>query len=135
MVGFASPARLRPTHRRSNNKGVIVNPEWVVRFVDEAAQERSFLPPPERQALANAVAKLEVMGPGLGFPHTSSVRGCPGVRELRPRAGRSPWRALYKRCGDTFVIASVGSEAESDPRGFDRAVRNAVVRLSVTREE
>lgn len=47
----------------------------------------------------------------LGFHHTSAVQGFAGLRELRPRAGRSPWRAMYQRVGDVFVIAAIGPEA------------------------
>lgn len=52
-----------------------------------------------------------------------------GLRELRPRVGHSPWRVLYRRVGDIFVIAAVGPEAEADPRGFARVAANAVKRL------
>ncbi len=68
---------------------------WLVVFTDEAAEERLVLPATERNALLHAVDKLEAFGPQLGFPHTSAVQGHLGLRELRPRAGRSPWRALY----------------------------------------
>lgn len=74
--------------------------------------------------------KLAVMGESLGFPHSSGVRSIGGgLRELRPRAGRSPWRAFYRRIGDRLVVGSIGPEAESDPRGFERALRRAVDRL------
>ena len=62
-------------------------------FIDEAATERLSLPASERNALLHAVEKLEAFGPSLGFPHSSGVQGFPGLRELRPRAGRSRWRA------------------------------------------
>jgi hypothetical protein len=39
-------------------------------------------------------------------------------------------RPLYQRHGDTFVIAAIGPEAQTDARGFDRAVRLATSRLS-----
>ncbi len=55
--------------------------------------------------------------------------------ELRPRAGRSAWRALYRQVGDVFVLAAVGPEAQSDPRGFDRAVRRALRRLADLEED
>jgi hypothetical protein len=49
------------------------------------------LPVTERNAIMNAVAKLVVFGDQLGAPHTSQVKGSElGIRELRPRAGRSP---------------------------------------------
>lgn len=50
-------------------------------------------------------------------------------RELRPRAGRSPWRAFYARVGERFVIAAIGPEAESNPRSFEQAVALAARRL------
>jgi phage-related protein len=58
------------------------------------------LPTAERREVMNAVAKLEAFGDQLGSPHTSQVKGSrAGIRELRPRSGRSPWRALYRRLG------------------------------------
>lgn len=102
---------------------------WDVLYLEEAERERLAMPKVERNALIRAVEKLEAFGPQLGYPHTSAVRGFVRLRELRPRAGRSPWRALYRRVAEAFVIAAVGPEAESDPRGFQRAARNAVARL------
>jgi hypothetical protein len=89
------------------------------------------LPPREVDAIRNAVRKLESAGEDLGFPHSSAVRNAPGpLRELRPRRGRSPWRPFYRRIGDEAVVASVGPEAQVDPRGFARAVDAAVERLA-----
>jgi hypothetical protein len=34
-----------------------------------------------------------------------------------------------RRIGDVFVIGAVGPEAETDRRGFDRAMADAVARL------
>src|SRR6266849_3916273 len=101
---------------------------WVVAYLPEAEQERTALPKAERAALVNADAKLGVYGPLLGYPHTSAVRGAQGLRELRPRAGRCAYRALYRQVGEVFVVAAVGPEAQSDSRGFDRAVRRALER-------
>jgi hypothetical protein len=108
---------------------------WDVVYLEEAEQERLALTKVERVALIHAVEKLEAFGPQLGYPHTSAVRGFAGLRELRPRAGRSPWRALYRRVGGVFVIAAVGPEAQSDQRGFERAARNARARLAEMEEE
>lgn len=103
---------------------------WTVVYLPEAEQERGKLPGKEQAALHNAVRKLEAIGPALGFPHTSAVRAAPGLRELRPRSGRSPWRAFYGQAGQTFVIAAVGPEAEHDPQGFTRACEAALARLA-----
>jgi hypothetical protein len=96
----------------------------------EAEDELTALPEPERAAMVNADQKLRALGPQLGAPHTSAVLGIEGtLRELRPRGGRSPWRGLYRRVGQEFLIAAIGPEAEHDRRGFDRAVRKALDRL------
>jgi hypothetical protein len=95
----------------------------------DAQEELRQLPPVERRAVMTAVAKLEALGDQFGAPHSSQVKGSrSGIRELRPRAGRSPWRVLYRRVGGAMVIL-VGPEAEHHPRGFDRTVRLAEERL------
>jgi len=81
----------------------------------------------------NAVAKLEAAGPRLGHPHSSAVRGDAGkgLRELRPRGGRSRWRPIYRQVRpDTFVVLAVGPEAQIDHGGFDSAISRAVRRLA-----
>lgn len=55
------------------------------------------MPPGERMAMQEAVGKLEELGDQLGAPHTSQIKGVRSLRELRPRSGRSPWRAFYRR--------------------------------------
>lgn len=96
--------------------------------MEEAAQERSTMPARERVALDHATVKLEIFGPHLPHPHQSDVRGGSGLRELRLRAGRSTWRALYRRVGDIFVILAVGREAQARPREFERMVMVATQR-------
>lgn len=86
--------------------------------------------------MQHAIEKLRAFGDQLGYPHCSQVKGGGGWRELRPRAGRSPWRAFYRRRGDVFVLASIGPEAQVDALGFRRAVRMADERLApLDREE
>lgn len=97
---------------------------------EDARDELRQLPAAERRAVITAVAKLEAFGDRLGAPHSSQVKGSQaGIRELRPRAGRSAWRVLYRRLGGAMVILAVGPEAEHGRRGFDRAVRLAEERL------
>jgi hypothetical protein len=87
----------------------------------------------ERVAVVNAVEKLKRLGPRLRYPHSSQVKGPDGkrLRELRPRAGRSPWRALYRQVtADTFVIAALVPEAAHNERLFRRGAKNAQKRLS-----
>jgi hypothetical protein len=82
----------------------------------------------ERVAIQHARMKLEAIGPGLGAPHSSAIKGASGsgLRELRPRGGRSRWRPIYKRMSArVFVIFAVAPEAGIDKRGFDEKVRSA----------
>ena len=95
-----------------------------------AEEELQTLPTAERHAMEAAFEKLEVYGDLLPFPHTSKVKGARALRELRPRAGRSRWRAFYRRFGDRLMIGAFGPEANVDPPGFRRAVRLAEERLS-----
>jgi hypothetical protein len=108
---------------------------WPVVYLPAAEQERDKLPGTERAALYNAVRKLQEIGPTLPYPHSSDVRTAPGLRELRPRRGRSPWRALYQKVGESFIVAAVGPEAEHDPRGFRQACERALQRLAELEEE
>jgi hypothetical protein len=108
---------------------------WTVVYLPAAAQERDSLPDVERAALHNAVRKLEEIGPLLPYPHSSDARGAPGLRELRPRGGRSPWRQLYRRVGDRFIIAAIAPDGKSNPRAFGQACARAAQRLAELEEE
>ncbi len=101
-----------------------------------AAEEYRGLPGREQEAMDNAIAKLEALAEQLGYPHSSAVKGADRLRELRPRAGRSRWRAFYRHIGGVMVIGAFGPEAKVDPRGFQAAVHRATERLATyeTRE-
>jgi hypothetical protein len=101
-----------------------------VLYMPEAIEERKALPPTEEAALINAHRKLEALGPTLPYPHSSAVQGADRLRELGPRGGRSPWRALYRQIGEAFVIAAVAPEAQVSRRKFDAGCRAAERRLA-----
>jgi hypothetical protein len=103
-----------------------------VRLVAEADAELNALPPGEQEALRRSFRKLEEQGAQLRFPHSSAVRGADRLRELRPRAGRSRWRAFYRQAGAVMWVGAIGPEATVDRLGFARAVRSAERRLSET---
>lgn len=104
---------------------------WRVLVHPEAREELRAVPVTDRRAIENAIEKLTVLGDQLGAPHSSAIRGASEtLRELRPRAGRSRWRALYRRVGDQFVVAAISPEAAVNPSGFRGAVAKALTRLS-----
>ena len=105
-----------------------------VYFHRAARAELDALPAAEQRAIDHAVEKLEAVGAQLPFPHASKVRGAATLFELRPRGGRSSWRAFYRQVGPAMVIAAIGPEARTDARGFARAVKAALQRLSAIQE-
>lgn len=124
----------RPARKLQAVKSDDPGPPYIVRWHPEAASERDTAwPPEEKVAMQHAVDKLKAVGPRLMHPHSSAVQGTAGrgFRELRPRAGRSRWRPIYRRATpDTFVIVAVAPEAQIDRPGFDRAVARAVTRFA-----
>jgi phage-related protein len=80
----------------------------------------------ERRAIFNAVDKLQALGEQLAPPHMKPLggEGAAGLRELRPRQGRSDWRPIYTRIGErAYVILAVGKHDE-----FEKLVARAQAR-------
>jgi hypothetical protein len=81
----------------------------------------------EIKALPTAVEKLRALGEQLVPPHMKPLggEGAAGLRELRPRQGRSDWRPIYMRIGKrAYVILAVGRHDEFEKlvaRAQDRA--------------
>ena len=109
--------------------------KWTVLVHPQAKKELAALPNQEKVAVDNAMKKLEALGPDLGYPYSSSVQAADAIRELRPRAGRSRWRAFYRRIDDVFLVGSIGPEAQVDSRKFNKAVRAAEQRINDVEEE
>lgn len=102
----------------------------TVKLLPDATKELLALPVRERAAMVAALEKLQAKGDRLSYPHSSAVRAADAtLRELRPRSGRSAWRALYRRQGNRMVVAAIAPEAQRDERGFDRAIEAALTRL------
>lgn len=90
------------------------------------------LPAKNRAKVRQAVGRLEIFGPRLGFPDTSDVKNTP-FRELRTRFAGQQYRILYVRGGNAFVLFA-GFHKTSD-RDLDRAVREAEKYLADYRSE
>jgi hypothetical protein len=126
--------RVPPVAQNGGGRLADPGPPYVVLWHPNAEAELDAVrPAKEKVAMLNAAEKLEAVGPRLGHPHSSSVKGETGrgFRELRPRAGRSRWRPIYRRVApQAFVIFAVAPEAEVDPRGFEAAAGRAVERFA-----
>jgi hypothetical protein len=80
------------------------------------------------RSIVNAVLKLCEMGERLTPPHMKPLQGvaASGLRELRPKQGRSDWRAIYCRAGSVYVILAVDRHANFESliaRAAERARR------------
>jgi hypothetical protein len=114
------------------------NDRWEVRLY-ETPQGRTpvldFLTGVEarhRAKVRQAIERLELFGPRLGFPDSSAVKGTP-FRELRTRFAGQQYRVLYVQDGSAFVLF-VGFHKTSD-RDLERAVREADKHLADYRSE
>jgi len=109
-------------------------PAWDVRWHPKALEEkRAIKEVNDRVAIDHLIEKLKVDGVALRSPHQSAVMGeeGSGLRELRPRRGRSRWRPLYRQVGEElFAILAVAPEVEVDSAGYASGVRSGKRRLA-----
>lgn len=127
-------AKNKKTHTTANVGQVQVTVEtssgnFDVLWHPEAEDEAAGLVSKESVAIENAIEKLRSAGVKLDKRHSDHVGD--GLWELRPRAGRSPWRAIYKRIGETtFVILAVCPEYEENKKGFNKGLKDAAKRFA-----
>jgi hypothetical protein len=123
-----NPARTGRTRSRAKPAADAEVPYEVLWHPAADAERAAISDASERKAIQHTREKLETLGPHLGAPHTSAIKGGDGsgMRELRPRAGRSRWRPIYRRIQPhTFVILAIAPEAQIDKRRFDQKVASA----------
>jgi hypothetical protein len=103
---------------RSSPHIVIYDPDAVVELL--AVKSKA-----EHRALLNAVLKLREVGERLGPPHMKPLKGDGGAAlcELRPRQGRSDWRAIYRQAGALYVILAIDRH-----KNFARLIERARTR-------
>ncbi|MFV2018922.1 type II toxin-antitoxin system RelE/ParE family toxin [Micromonospora sp. LOL_023] len=108
---------------------------WPLFYHPKAEAELKELPVRERVAIRHVADKLQAIGPNLGHPHSSDIKIASNLRELRPRAGRSRWRAFYRQVGPAYVVGAIGPEANVNQRAFRKAVTAAEQRIDEVEDE
>ena len=95
--------------------------EWDVEYTDEFEAWWTALSEKEQTAVAVTVGLLERMGPGLPFPHSSSVYGSRHghMRELRTQCDGHPLRTLYAFDPRRVAILLIGGDKTGDNRWYD----------------
>jgi hypothetical protein len=107
---------------------VAANERWEVRLYETLEGRTPVrelligLPAKHRARVRQAIGRLEVFGPGLGFPDTSAVKNA-SFRELRTRFAGQQYRVLYVQDSDAFVLFT-GFHKTSDC-DLDHAVSDA----------
>ena len=100
-----------------------------VEYHTESERELNALPAEEKNRDGACGGETKHLGDRLPFPHSSVVKGATKLCELRPRSGRSRWRAFYRPVRNIIIIGAIGPEAWFDRQGFRRAITAAQQRL------
>lgn len=101
-------------------------PPWVVEFTDEFQAWWDSLTEAEQTAVEGHVGALEALGPSLGFPRTSGIKGSRHghMRELRVKAG-GQLRILYAFDPRRAAILLIGGDKTGNDRWYDEYVPKA----------
>jgi hypothetical protein len=94
---------------------------WEVEYTDEFGAWWHELNEGEQESIDACVRLLEAMGPKLGFPHSSGIRGSrhAHMRELRVQHGGRPYRVLYAFDPLRVAILLLGGDKTGNERWYD----------------
>jgi hypothetical protein len=96
---------------------------WDVEFTNEFEGWWETLTE-EAQEIVNAkVLMLEALGPNLGYPHSSAIKGSRyPLRELRVQFRGDPLRIIYVFDPRRTVLLLLGGDKTGDARWYDKFV-------------
>jgi hypothetical protein len=97
---------------------------WNVEYTDAFGQWWEALTEPEQESVAATVGLLEIEGPHLPFPHSSSVQGSRHghMRELRVQHAGRPYRVLYAFDPRRCAILLIGGDKTGNDRWYGQFV-------------
>ncbi len=100
---------------------------WEVEYTDEFGVWWEGLDESAQIAIDATVRLLEIRGPQLPFPHSSSVRGSRfgQMRELRIQHKGEPYRILYAFDPRRTAILLIGGNKGGNDRWYDEYVPRA----------
>ncbi|RUP32916.1 MAG: addiction module toxin RelE [Curvibacter sp.] len=93
---------------------------WEVEYTDEFGQWWNCLSEGAQESIDVLVRLLERLGPQLGFPHTSGLKGArlTHLRELRVQHQGRPLRVLYAFDPRRTAILLLGGDKTGDDRWY-----------------
>lgn len=94
---------------------------WDVEYTDEFGDWWETLTEKEQISIAASVKLLEEIGPNLGFPHSSDIKGSRHnhMRELRTQHEGRPLRTLYAFDPRRKAILLIGGDKRGNKRWYD----------------
>ena len=94
--------------------------KWEVEYTDELGDWWASLTEAEQESIDASVRPLEEKGPGLGFPHSSGIKGSrhPHMRELRIQHEGRPYRILYAFDPRRCAILLLGGDKTGNDRWY-----------------
>jgi len=96
---------------------------WEVEFTDEFEVWWDTLTEAAQISVNAKVFMLETLGPNLGHPHSSAVKGSQySLRELRIQHQGRPLRVLYVFDPRRLVLLLIGGDKTGDDRWYDKFV-------------
>ena len=99
--------------------------KYEVQLMDPAVGFIQKLAMKMRAKVLRTIGLLEEFGPQLPAPHTKTLTGCDGLKELRVKQGNDIVRLFYfHHKGKTYVATSgyVKKTQKTNPREIDRAL-------------
>ena len=95
--------------------------KWEVEYTDEFGRWWEDLSEAEQASIAASVTLLELRGPSLGFPYSSSINGSrhTHMRELRTQHQGRPFRTLYAFDPRRNVILLIGGDKTGNERWYE----------------
>ncbi|MBV6661592.1 type II toxin-antitoxin system RelE/ParE family toxin [Pseudomonas yamanorum] len=97
---------------------------WDVEYMDEFGGWWGELDTKEQSSVSASMDLLGFLGPGLGFPHSSDIKGARhgNLRELRIQHAGRPYRVLYAFDPRRFALLLIGGDKTGRGRWYDEYV-------------
>lgn len=98
---------------------VVATPDFAAWWNDLALDEQ--------ESVMATVGMLKDLGPHLGFPHSSAIRGrrLSRLRELRIQHEGRPWRVLYAFDPHRSAVLLTGGDKTGDDCWYRQAIPRA----------
>lgn len=97
---------------------------WEVEYTDQFSEWWDGLTARQQDDLGVVVRLLEVHGPNLSFPYSSTLNGSRHgrMRELRAQSGGKPLRTLYAFDPRRMAILLIGGDKTGDDDFYQRYI-------------